>query len=166
MADSKNNMNGKAESADIGAAMIAWYIDCVKEYPGGLVTQAQAAVMLDVSRMAVNRLIARGYMQAVYFPKPPDIEGFVMGQEDSTWKKIVRWFGGSVDASNFPKVVYVAFEDVVRLWKTGSAKQKCKIDWTSAILNVLIPSKTPEQLTAEYYASEAEKLKAEEQRRG
>jgi hypothetical protein len=159
MAMDRPNDDQQAGSADVGAAMIAWYADCMKEYPRGLVTQAQAASMLGISRMAVSRLVARGYLHAVYFPKPPDIEGIVTGYEDPTWRKILEWFGSGANASQFPKVVYVSFEDVVHLWQSGSTREKCQIDWTSLIFNALVPSKSEKQRDIEHYADRAKAQK-------
>ncbi len=33
------------------------------------------------------------YLEAVYFPKPPDFEGMTIGQDDPTWLKICGWLG-------------------------------------------------------------------------
>ena len=86
---------------------MAWYADAIKQHPDGLVTQAQVAEMLGISRMAVSRLVARGYLQAVYFPAPPDVVG-----------------------------VSIAHDDVVRLWENGDAKKKCKTDWNEIIATI------------------------------
>lgn len=139
MLDNKNNSVPTKE--DIGAAMMAWYAEAIKEYPEGLVTQAQVAEMLCISRMAVSRLVGRGYLRAVYFPAPPDIVGCAISQDDPTWVKVVGWLSikmGDKDTYAFPKACYVSFADVVRLWVNGDAKKKCQRDWNE-ILTVANP---------------------------
>jgi len=125
----------KPTSEDIGAAMMAWYADAIKDYPEGLITQAQAATMLGISRVAVGRLVARGYLDAVYFPKPPDIEGMAVGQNDPTWLKICGWLEGS-DASSLPKAAFVSFADVADLWQSGEARTRCKKDWSEILADL------------------------------
>lgn len=128
---------------DLGAAMMAWYADAIKQYPEGLVTQAQAAEMLGIGRMAVSRLVARGYLRAVYFPRPPNVVGVTVGHDDPTWLKILGWLdlgGGDEQIWAFPKACYVAFADVRRLWETGDAKKKCARDWEE-ILAMAGPTK-------------------------
>ena len=44
---------------DKGTALLAWYELAIRDYPEGLVTQAQAAKMLNISRTAVSRLVSR-----------------------------------------------------------------------------------------------------------
>lgn len=144
----------KMNEQDVGAALMAWYADCIKQFPEGLVTQSQAAVMLGISRVAVNRLITRGHLRAVYFPKPPDIEGMGFGYDDPTWTKILGWFDNWADPKAFPKAVYVSFDDVMRLWKSGTAKEKCRIDWLSVLVNTLVPP-SEEARNIEHYASKA-----------
>ena len=119
----------RASVEEIGAAMMAWYDACIKEYPEGLITQAQAAEMLSISRVAVSRLVARGYLRAVYFPKQPDIVGIAVGNDDPVWIKIGAWLGGCDQTYAFPKAVFVSFADVKRLWESGDARKKCKRDW-------------------------------------
>ncbi len=114
---------------DIGAAMMAWYQESLEKCPDGLVSQAQAATMLGVSRVAVNRLISRGHLRAVYFPKPPDVEGFAVGHDDPFWVKLLGWLGGEYAGFTFPKAVYVSFGNVVDLWQAGDVSEKCKMDW-------------------------------------
>jgi predicted DNA-binding transcriptional regulator AlpA len=125
----------KPTAEDIGAAMMAWYADAIKEFPDGLVSQAQAAQMLGVSRVAVSRLITRGYLEAVYFPKPPDIEGMTIGQDDPTWMKICGWLG-EWEVYVFPKACYVSFADVVTLWQSGEAKKRCKKNWSEIVADL------------------------------
>jgi predicted DNA-binding transcriptional regulator AlpA len=125
----------KPTDEDVGAAMMAWYANAIKEFPDGLVSQAQAAQMLGVSRVAVSRLITRGYLEAIYFPKPPDIEGLTVGQDDPTWLKICGWLG-EWDAYVFPKACYVSFADVVMLWQSGEAKKRCKKDWSEMVADL------------------------------
>jgi hypothetical protein len=114
---------------DIGIALIAWYQKALETYPDGLVSQAQAATMLGISRVGVSRLINRGHLRAVYFPKQPDIEGFHVGSDDPFWLQILTWFDPDTPASAFPKVIYVSFGDIVDLWQAGDVKDKCKINW-------------------------------------
>lgn len=114
---------------DIGAAMIAWYQQSLEKYPEGLVSQAQAATMLGISRVSASRLVARGHLNAVYFPKPPDIDGFAVSRDDPFWLKVLDWFDADTAPTAFPKVVYVSFGDVVDLWKSGDVAEKCRINW-------------------------------------
>lgn len=111
--------------------MMAWYAEAIQQFPDGLVSQAQAATMLGVSRVAVSRLVNRGYLRAVYFPKPPDVAGLAVGKDDPTWIKIVGWLGGGEIPATFPKAVYVSFGDVVDLWQSGEVQKKCARDWTA-----------------------------------
>ena len=151
---------------DVGAALMAWYAEALQEYPDGLITQAQAAVILNISRVAVSRLVARGYLRAVYFPKPPDIEGIAIGQDDPTWLKIIGWLGGpSSDTYAFPKACYVSFGDVVELWKSGEARKKCQRDWNEIMANFLPRDrrfKHLQEIHAEHQAAAEEERKAKE----
>jgi len=132
---------------DVGAAMIAWYAESLEKYPDGLVSQAQAAIMLKISRVAVSRLVTRGYLHAVYFPKPPDIVGIAIGQDDPTWLKILGWTGGAKsDTYAFPKACFVSFGDVVELWKNGGAKKKCQRDWNDIMAGFLSSEKRFQRL--------------------
>ena len=138
----KRNKSKRAAptTEDVGAAMLAWYAESIRAYPDGLVTQAQAAQMLNISRMGVSRLVARGYLRAVYFPHPPDVAGVTVADDDPTWLKIVGWLGiatGETDTYAWPKACYVAFADVVRLWENGEAREKCKRDWNEIIATAL-----------------------------
>jgi hypothetical protein len=127
----------KPTNEDVGAAMIAWYQASLETYPDGLVTQAQAATMLGIGRVAVSRLVTRGYLRAVYFPKPPDIVGIAVGHDDPMWLKITGWLGDFDQTYAFPKACYVSFGDVVELWKSGKAREKCKRDWNEIMANFL-----------------------------
>ena len=127
--------------------MMTWYAESLARYPDGLVSQAQAATMLGLSRVAISRLVARGYLRAVYFPKPPDIVGVAVGQDDPTWLKIIGWLGDFDKTYAFPKACFVSFGDVVELWKSGEAKKKCKRDWNEIMANFL--SKEPSLQTNE-----------------
>jgi len=119
-------------TSDVGAAMMAWFGEQVRTHPAGLVTQAQAAVMLGVSRMAVSRLVGRGHLRAVHFPRPPEIAGVSVGRDDPTWLRVAGWLGldpAEADVRGLPKVCYVSFADVVRLWQAGEARKACRRDW-------------------------------------
>lgn len=118
--------------ADIGAAFMAWYADAIADYPDGLITQAQAARILGVSRMGLSRLVARGHLRAVYFPKEPDVVGVSIGKDDPTWLKLIGWMGlglGLDGVYAFPQACYVSFLDVAELWESGEARKKCSRDW-------------------------------------
>ncbi len=128
--------SGKPTEEDIGAAMMAWYAEAIKQYPEGLVTQAQAAKMLGISRMALSRLVGRGYVKAVYFPKPPDIVGVAVGQDDPMWLKIIGWMGDQHSYA-FPTACYVSFADVMELWQSGEARNKCRRDWDKIMVSAL-----------------------------
>lgn len=117
---------------DVGAAMMLWYSEAIRQYPEGLVTQAQAAAMLNISRVAAGRLVSRGYLRAVYFPKPPDISGIAVGHDDPAWLKLLGRLSnllGDPYTYAFPQACYVSFGDVLKLWDSGEAKKKCKVDW-------------------------------------
>jgi hypothetical protein len=168
----KQKATERASREDIGAAMMVWYDTCIKEYPEGLVTQAQAAEMLRISRVAVSRLVTRGYLRAVYFPKPPDIVGIAVGHDDPMWLKIGAWLGDWDQTYAFPKAVFVSFGDVKRLWESGDARRKCKRDWRE-IMAALKPTGTIEERKAlqEEYRQRAEaerhgENQTEEQKRG
>ena len=136
----------KPTDEDVGAAMMAWYADSIKEHPGGLITQAQAAAILGVSRVATSRLVSRGYLRAVYFPKPPDIVGIAVGHDDPTWLKLIARLGDCDQTYAFPKACYVSFADVVDLWESGEARTKCKRDWNEIIANFRLGQKRIEEL--------------------
>lgn len=132
----------KPNEHDIGAAMMAWYAECLKEYPDGLVSQAQAATMLGVSRMAVSRLVSGGYLRAVYFPKPPGIEGMIVTEEYPMFIRLAERLGmtmGDAKKYEFPKASYVSFLDVCLLWKSGETKKKCALAWDK-LLKVVFSS--------------------------
>jgi hypothetical protein len=82
--------------------------------------------------MAISRLVGRGHLRAVYFPREPDVVGVSIGQDDPTWLKLLGWFGrglGLDDVYAFPQACYVSFLDVAELWETGEARKKCARDW-------------------------------------
>lgn len=153
MSTNKRPSQGKPTEADIGAAMMDWYSDAIVQYPEGLVTQAQAAKMLGVSRVAAGRLVSRGYLRAVYFPKPPDIAGITVGGDDPTWLKILGKLSialGDAHTYGFPQACYVSFGDVLELWENGSAKDKCKRDWNEIMaVAVRVPTKRGEHKSFE-----------------
>lgn len=127
---------------DIGAAMMVWYADAIRQYPEGLVTQSQASTMLNVSRMSVSRLVARGYLKAVYFPQPPEVEGFAVGKDDSFLFKLFMGIGvplGEGSMKDFPDACYVSFGDVRKLWQDNDLQKKCKVDWVKAFKEALKP---------------------------
>lgn len=127
-------------AADVGAAMLVWYSEAIQQYPEGLVTQAQAANMLNISRVAAGRLVSRGYLRAVYFPKPPDISGIAVGQDDPAWLKLVGRLSkilGDPYTYAFPQACYVSFADVLHLWESGKAKEKCSTDWNEIMAAAL-----------------------------
>jgi hypothetical protein len=123
---------GKPNDEDVGAMFLAWFAKAVESFPDGLVTQAQASVMLGISRMAVSRLVTRGELRAVFFPEETDdpenpaFIGVAVGQDDPLWLKLVASISDWDKTYAYPKAVYVSFEDVMRLWKQGTAKEKCK----------------------------------------
>lgn len=120
--------------------MLVWYAEAIREYPEGLITQAQAANMLNISRVAAGRLVSRGYLRAVYFPKPPDISGIAVGQDDPGWLKLLGRLSrvlGDPNTYAFPQACYVSFADVLKLWESGEAKQKCKRDWNEIMAAAL-----------------------------
>lgn len=124
----------KPTTADLGTALLAWYGEALAQFPDGLVSQSQAASMLGIGRMAVNRLVARGYLQAVYFPRMPKVAGFSgEDSEDWVWQRILTWFRGWAEKSRFPKACFVSFADVVELWLRGDARKKCKLSWLETI---------------------------------
>ncbi|MBI1348989.1 hypothetical protein GC163_22180 [bacterium] len=123
----------KPTESDVGAAFLLWYAEVLQEYPDGLITQAQAAKMLGIGRMAVNRLVSRGYLRAVYFPKAPTVPGVVVGEDDSTWLRLTAWFGKWLNKLDMPETCYVAFGDVVELWLRGDTAKKCRLEWRELI---------------------------------
>lgn len=125
--------NEKPNDADAGAAFLVWYREALKAFPDGLVTQAQAAKMLAIGRMAVSRLVARGYLRAVYFPRPPELEGFTPGDDDPTWVQLVAKFGAWAGRLEFAEACYVSFADVVELWLRGTSAKRCTLAWESDI---------------------------------
>lgn len=123
---------------DKGAAMLAWYDLAIQQFPDGLVTQAQAARMLNVSRMAVSRLVSRGHLRAVYFPKPPDVEGLPVGNDDPFWLKLMavldRFLGSEYEKPIvWPEASFVAFADVKRLWEGGELDKQCQLNWLEVL---------------------------------
>ena len=144
---------------DLGAAMMAWYAEAIRRFPEGLVSQAQAAAMLNVSRMTVSRLVARGYLRAVYFPHPPDLAGMPVGREDPTWLRIAGWLGLDPDGPDppaMPRACYVSFADVVELWRrrrSGGGKAE---SWAGILADLgLIGGARPRTEVAGQEASEA-----------
>lgn len=121
---------------DVGAAFLVWYGESLKKYPDGLVTQAQAAKMLGVNRMAVNRLVGSGYLRAVYFPQAPTVAGIAPGEDDPSWLRLTAWFGRWVKKLDFPDACYVSFGDVIELWLRGDASKKCSLSWREWIAKI------------------------------
>jgi len=118
--------------------MLVWYASALREFPAGLVTQAQAARMLDVNRMAISRMVAAGHLQAVHFPRPPDIAGVAVGRDDRRWLRLAAVLGldPGGDVGDLPGACYVSFADVVRLWRVAPAKDAAKGSWTQALTEV------------------------------
>ncbi len=116
--------------------MLVWYAEAARAFREGLVTQAQAATMLAVNRMAASRLVARGHLRALYFPRPPDVAGVAVGRDDPTWQRIARQLALDPDADvrALPKACYVSFADVVRLWQAAPAGRECREAWREALL--------------------------------
>lgn len=119
---------------DIGAVMIAWYEEAIREIPGGLVTQAQAAKMLNLSRMAVSRLITRGHLRAVHFPQQTNVEGLKVSNDDPFWLKLMAAldpvFGDDSAARiTWPEACYVSFADIKKLYSDAKLADKCRINW-------------------------------------
>jgi hypothetical protein len=115
-----------------GAAFIAWYKGALAEFPEGLITRAQAAHILGVSNMAIERLIGRGHIRAVYFPREPGVEQIAVGDDDPFWKRLLGHVGPLVndpESVQWVQAVYVAMEDVVTLWERGQQKEESRIDW-------------------------------------
>lgn len=136
----KVSAKNKDVKSDVGAAMMLWYSEAILMYPEGLVTQAQAAAMLNISRVAAGRLVSRGYLRAVYFPKPPDISGIAVGDDDPAWLKLAGRLSillGDPYTYAFPQACYVSYGDVLKLWESGEAKKKCKVDWNEKMIYAL-----------------------------
>lgn len=155
---SDDSSKSEISEADAGGALMAWYQDAIRQHPEGLITQAQAATILSVSRVAVSRLVNRGYLQALYFPKPPDIIGIAVGEDDPTWLRILAWLGpkiGEEDAFVFTKACYVSFADVVSIWQRGDAKAKCAIDWNEVMAS--LKAEKGESKAGERYGKKAGK---------
>jgi hypothetical protein len=143
----------KPTKEETGAALLAWYAKAIEKFPDGLVTQAQAATMLGISRMAVSRLVTRGHLRVVYFPEgsddpeEPDFVGVAVGQDDPLWLKMVAWMGDCDKTYSFPKAAYVSFADVVRLWNSGKAKEKCRRDWREIVAGIKPGMRSYEELS-------------------
>jgi hypothetical protein len=119
---------------DKGTALLAWYELAIRDYPEGLVTQAQAAKMLNISRTAVSRLVSRGHLRAVYFPKPPEVEGIPVGNDDPFWLKLMAVLEPMMGTNYerriiWPEASFVSFADVKRLWADAGLADKCHYDW-------------------------------------
>ena len=148
---------------------MAWYADAIKQFPEGLVTQAQAARMLGISRMAVNRLVGRQYLRAVYFPREPEVLEIPIGHDDPTWLKILGWLGKSIGDKDwvFPTACYVSFADVLKVWRDGNIQKKCKTDW-SIVLKYSAAGHSPQgrrTIAADIVARRAEEGRKREEER-
>ncbi len=126
---------------DAGAAMMAWYKQLIRDHPDGLVTQAQAAVMLGISRVAICRLVSRGHLQAFYFPKAPDVEGLPIGRDDPTWLQLMAWLDPVMGKGHRPPLIkaqacYVSFRDVQQLWYRGDLLKRCEVDWLKVFTGI------------------------------
>ena len=124
--------------------MAAWYARAIRRFPDGLVSQAQAAAMLGVSRTAVRRLVGRRYLRAVHFPRPADIAGLGVGVDDPGWREIAGWLGMAPDdprGRQIPKACYVSFADVLRLWRRGRARDRCTREWDEILGMVTGPAR-------------------------
>ncbi|KPK84861.1 MAG: hypothetical protein AMJ81_04680 [Phycisphaerae bacterium SM23_33] len=112
--------------------MMVWYARALRRHPAGLVSQAQAAAMLAVSRMTISRLVAGGHLRAVHFPRPPDIAGLAVGRRDPEWLRLAAWLGvdpEEADVAGFSKACYVSFADVLRLWRSSRAADESRRHW-------------------------------------
>ncbi|MDA8375604.1 MAG: hypothetical protein M0Z50_00755 [Planctomycetia bacterium] len=138
---------GKPSEVELGAALLAWHEMIVKEYPDGLVTKATVAKMLNISPVAVARLIGRGHLRAAYFPKAPDIEELPVATDDPTWMKLVAALEpvfGRRDGRHWviPEVCYVSLADVRKMWNDADLQKKCRIDWWNVFLGKSNPRGT------------------------
>lgn len=121
--------------------MMAWYVQTLAENPEGLVTQAQAAHMLGISRVGISRLVSRGHLRVFYFPKAPDVQGLPIGFDDPTWLKLLGWLephlnGKAVKPLVFAQACYVSFADVRRLWQDGDLQKSCEVDWLKVFTGI------------------------------
>jgi hypothetical protein len=128
------NENVDLPDAEVGGALLTWHERVVKEHADGLITKATAAKILGISPVAVTRLIARGHLRAVYFPKAPDIEGLPIATDDPIWMKMVSALEpvfGQPDGRHWvmPQICYVCLADVRKLWNNADLQKKCRIDW-------------------------------------
>ena len=92
--------------------------------------------MLAVNRMAVNRLVARGHLRAVWFPRPPDVAAVAVGRDDPQWRTLAERLGidPAADVAGLPKACYVSFADVVRLWRAAPARRAVRRSWHTALM--------------------------------
>ena len=134
---------------DAGAAMMAWYKQLIRDHPEGLVTQAQAAVMLGISRVAVCRLVSRGHLRAFYFPNAPDVQGLPIGKDDPTWLQIMGWLEPVLNKGADRPLIkaqacYVSFRDVEQLWLRGDLLKRCEVDWLRVFTGIKKGNKSEE----------------------
>ena len=117
-----------------GAAFIAWYKDtmALDGFSGGMITRAQAARILGVSQMAVNRLVGRGFLRARHFPKDPDIESIPVGIDDPFYHRLIATVSDLVGEGHdidWYEACYVSLDDVVVLWERNEQREKSRLNW-------------------------------------
>ena len=55
---------------------IDWLVNLKKIFPNGYITQAQAAIVIGCSRVAIGRLIGQGIIDACWYPNPKEFPRF------------------------------------------------------------------------------------------
>ena len=123
-------------------------------YKGGMISRAQAARVLGVSQVSVNRLIGRGYIRARHFPKEPDVEQVPVGNDDPFWHRMIGHladFAGNPEDIAWYQACYVSLDDVVDLWEKGNQREVSRMNW-----KVFLPGQGDDPL---YIGPHAERTK-------
>lgn len=162
MGKSKSSLTDKEK----GAAFIAWYKEtmAMEGFSGGMISRAQAARVLGISQVAVNRLIGRGFIRARHFPKDPDIEQIPVGIEDPFYHRLIGKLGEFIDGPDeigWYEACYVSLDDVVVVWETDEQREKSRFNW-----RVFIDENTPPLTTGPHYKPPQSRGDQSKQRKG
>lgn len=117
-----------------GAAFIAWCKETkdMEGFTGGMISRAQAARILGVSQVGVNRLIGRGFIRARHFPKEPDVEQVPVCDDDPFWHRLIGKIataGGDTKDFAWYQACYVSLDDVITLWERGNQQEESRMNW-------------------------------------
>jgi hypothetical protein len=134
MTRKRSSENDALNTRAQGAAFIAWCKETkdMEGFTGGMISRAQAARVLGISQVGINRLIGRGFIRARHFPKEPDVEQVPVCDDDPFWHRLIGKIataGGDTKEFAWYQACYVSLDDVLKLWEQGNQQEVSKMNW-------------------------------------